>query len=189
MEHQKQEAVITVTGSEHPGVLQRLTEVVLQLGGNVEESRMACLGGQLAMIMSVSLMEAEIDNLTKKLGELEQQGFSIVVKPRAQKGPKLQKRYSFYELSVTGADHEGIIHHYANLLSPLGIHIVELESRVTPSPFTGAPLFSMRATIQVPIETVLRDLQERLAGIAEELSVEVDLKLAEIDVPVLSRSR
>ena len=158
MNSHKQEVAITVIGTEHTSILQSVTEVVLQFGGNVEESRMACLGGQFAMIMLVSLLEGEIDNLTKKLRELERQGFVIILKPGADKVPKRPKQYSVYELSVTGADHEEIIHHYADLLSRLGIPVVELDSRVTASPFTGAPLFSMRAAIQVPGETVLRDL-------------------------------
>ncbi len=45
---------ITASGDDRVGLVERFTSRVLEAGGNIEESRMAVLGGQFSILMLVS---------------------------------------------------------------------------------------------------------------------------------------
>ena len=47
--------VLTLTGPDRIGIVERVTRVLLDRGGNVETSRMARLGGEFAILMLVSM--------------------------------------------------------------------------------------------------------------------------------------
>ena len=46
--------VLSAIGSDRTGIVQDITEVILNCGGNIEESRMTTLGNEFAMLMLVS---------------------------------------------------------------------------------------------------------------------------------------
>ena len=49
--------VLTVTGPDRIGIVERVTGLLFEHGGNVETSRMARLGGEFAILMLVSMPE------------------------------------------------------------------------------------------------------------------------------------
>ncbi len=55
--------VVTVIGNDRPGIVERLSEVVLGAGANWEESRMARLAGKFAGILRISVKAANADAL------------------------------------------------------------------------------------------------------------------------------
>ncbi len=46
--------VLSALGRDRTGIVQDITEVILNCGGNIEESRMTTLGAEFAMLMLVS---------------------------------------------------------------------------------------------------------------------------------------
>jgi glycine cleavage system transcriptional repressor len=46
---------MTASGPDRPGIVSRLSKRVLELGGNVEESRMARLAGDFSILMLVTV--------------------------------------------------------------------------------------------------------------------------------------
>ena len=50
--------VVTVIGNDRPGIVERLSDVVLAAGANWEESRMARLAGKFAGILRISVSAA-----------------------------------------------------------------------------------------------------------------------------------
>jgi len=51
----KRNLVLTLTGPDRIGIVEKVTGLLLERGGNVETSRMARLGGEFAVLMLVSL--------------------------------------------------------------------------------------------------------------------------------------
>ena len=47
-------AVIATIGEDRPGIVNELSQLVHALGLNIEDSRMTVLGGEFAVLMSVS---------------------------------------------------------------------------------------------------------------------------------------
>ena len=60
--------VFTLTGSDRVGIVEEVTGVLLGLGGNVETSRMARLGGEFAMLVLLTLAAEKLGELDGALG-------------------------------------------------------------------------------------------------------------------------
>src|SRR5690349_484048 len=55
--------VLTLTGPDRIGVVETVTRLLLERGGNVETSRMARLGGEFAILMLVSVPSEQLTSI------------------------------------------------------------------------------------------------------------------------------
>lgn len=168
--------VVTVTGADRPGIVHRVTEVLVANGGNLEESRMARLGGEFAAIMLVTVPENRQAGLKDGLDGLTEQALHVTVKSTAPAGAL--EGYVPYEVLLSGADHQGIVHSVADFLAGQGINIESLDTETTNAPETGAVLFSMRALVQAPPAVSYKQLEAKLIEIGDRLGVDIELKPA-----------
>ncbi len=169
--------VVTAVGQDRRGTVEMITDVVVNHSANIEESRMARLGGEFAVIMMLSLADENLESLTQDLNDLNKKGLMII--SRQTDHSRMQKFQGFvpYEISVLGADHEGIVNSVARYLASEQINVEEMDTRVTHAPNTGTPLFSMTARIQAPPTLSLSELRSKLADVGDELDVDIEVKL------------
>ncbi|RUL88193.1 glycine cleavage system protein R [Tautonia sociabilis] len=165
--------VLTLTGPDRIGLVEELTRLLFELGGNVEASRMARLGGEFAVLMLVSVPEEQSAGLDHRLDELFLEGYRITLSATQRPFPGERPDWLPFRIEVEGADDEGIIHRVARHLSQQGISIEEMETETTSAPFGGAPLFNMVARVVVPPELADRPWQEGLAAIGREMNLEI----------------
>jgi glycine cleavage system transcriptional repressor len=172
----KAELLVTSVGEDRPGIVARLTEVFVKHGANLEESRMAILGGEFAAIMLTTLPEEKVPELQNALGKLKDEGITVTTKlTRRLEAPK---GFTQYTLILSGADHEGIVHNVAARLRDKMVNIESLETEVINAPLSGIPLFTMKATLQAPAGLRVEDLRSSLAEIANAESVDIELQSA-----------
>ncbi|MBA2564497.1 MAG: transcriptional regulator [Gemmatimonadetes bacterium] len=169
--------LVTVSGPDRPGIVQQVTEVLVAHGANLEESRMTRLGGEFAAIMRVSLADAPTGALDRGLQGLASGALHVTTRPATSPAPSLEG-HVIYEISLAGADHQGIVHAVADILTGEGINIDRLDTDVTNAPETGSPLFSMEAVVQAPSSLSLRGLEEKLADIAQRFGVDLAVRPA-----------
>ncbi len=167
--------VITLTGPDRPGIVRRITEVLVEHGANVEASRMARLGGEFAAMLLVSVPAPREPELRSALHGLERDDLHLAVKDTTGRGSPFEG-YVAYEVSLSGADHQGIVHSVADFLAGQGINIESLETEVTNAPETGASLFSMEALVQAPPSLTFTELKKRLGEIADRLGVDIEVR-------------
>ena len=79
--------VVTITCSDRPGIVERVTDVVVTHGGNWEESRLAQLGGDFAGIVMVSVPAERADELTTALASLANDEMTVAVKGTSPVAP------------------------------------------------------------------------------------------------------
>jgi glycine cleavage system transcriptional repressor len=142
--------VLTLTGPDRIGIVDEVTGLLLERGGNVETSRMARLGGEFAVLMLVSMPAERFPGLDRDLETLTAQGYKVTTTRAGQTYAEAHPGWLPYRIEVHGADNEGIIHEVAHYLSGLGISIESVESESTPAPTSGSPLFAMTALVVVP---------------------------------------
>src|SRR4051812_38699482 len=70
----KTQLLVTLFGEDKPGIVARVTELFVANGANLEESRMAILGGEFAAIMLVSIEADKVEALKSKLEKLSSEG-------------------------------------------------------------------------------------------------------------------
>ncbi len=174
----KQSLVMTVIGKDHPGLVESLSAIIEEHGGNWEESRMVHLAGQFAGLVHVHVPELRATGLETALGGLD--GLSVVVAraPDEQTSAADALRLApsgtnLLELEVEGQDHPGIVHRVAEAVAAKGINVEELETELSAAPMTGQKMFRARARLRAPKSVSLEDLTEDLEDLAADLMVEV----------------
>ncbi|HEY3318141.1 MAG TPA: ACT domain-containing protein [Coriobacteriia bacterium] len=167
--------VFTLTGPDRVGLVDEVTELLLDLGGNVETSRMMRLGGEFAMLMLVSLPDVELAKLDASLAHLTGAGYKVTAS-RTEERPDEHAGWLPYRIEVMGADHEGIIHRIAHGLSRRGINIESAETETKQAPVSATPLFSMTTLVLVPPELAEPDWRVELEEAAQRANVDVTVK-------------
>ena len=173
----KRNMVITVMCQDQPGLVKQLSEAILGCGGNVEESRMARLGGEFAGLLLVSVDESCMDGLGRALVAMEQEGYHIHTRVTDIDGQRGVEGYIPHEICVNGADHEGIIHSIADYLAEEGANIEEMLTSVINAPVTGTPLFSMKAVVAVPPALSTLGLRTKMESVATDMNLDVEVRL------------
>ena len=159
----KEYFVVTIIGNDRRGLVARITEEIVSQNANIEESHMARLGGEFAVLMLLSISGSKRETLQDGLEKLNNERIKIFVKETDLARLKVFEGFVPYEISVIGADHEGIVHRVAEYMAELRIQVDEMQTHVTKAPVTGTPLFSMQAEVQAPPEISLENIACRLS--------------------------
>jgi len=165
--------VLTLTGKDRVGIVEEVTRLLLELGGNVETSRMARLGGEFAVILLVSLPADKDRGLDRAVESLREKGFQVAASRTEPSYAETRAGWAPYRIEVHGADHEGIIHQLSRSLANRGISIESMETETTRAPLSGAPLFAMIGRIIVPPGLKEPDWIPGLVGSGNDLNVDV----------------
>jgi glycine cleavage system transcriptional repressor len=171
--------VLTLTGSDRIGLVEHVTELILECGGDVQASRMARLGGEFAMLMLIQVPDTNTVQLSGNMEKLVGEGFTVSVTEtdKDQEVAAGRKNWLPYLIKVRGANHEGIIHEIAEHLSKQGINIESIDTDVLPAPMSGTPLFTMEAIVAVPPELPKHTWQDDLEDAADRVNVELEVSL------------
>jgi glycine cleavage system transcriptional repressor len=172
--------VISAIGADRVGIVDDLSGIVAEAGGNIEESKMAVLGGEFAVMMLVAMDATATAALEARSPEMEASlGLHIGIK-RTGEASRL-KGGRPYVVETVSLDGKGIVHAVSAVLRRRGINIEELETRTESAPLTGAPLFRMKAGIVLGSGVSAYDLRREL----EELQMrqDIDVNLAPL-VPI-----
>jgi len=172
------EFAVTAIGRDRPGIVAAVSGVLLALGGNIEDSRMAILRGHFAVMLIVELpaeasrgrLEAELEGVRERLG-LEAVSVSEV--ERLEVGGN----GASHVLTVYGADHPGIVHGVATVLADRGVNVTDLETRVTGG---AEPVYVMVMEVALG-ELAADELSSALREAAEGLEVDVSLRPLEAE--------
>ncbi|NTW29026.1 MAG: transcriptional regulator [Coriobacteriia bacterium] len=169
--------VLTLTGTDRVGIVEEVTRVLLDLGGNVGTSRMARLGGEFAILALVSLPKASLGKLDSAFAHISAQGYKVTVSETAP--AVAYEGWAGYRVVVSGADHEGIVYGIASGLSSSGITIESAETSTVQASVTGTPLFTMVASILVPPSLAETDWMSALEDAAQDANVDVEVSIAD----------
>jgi glycine cleavage system transcriptional repressor len=165
--------VLTAVGPDRPGLVRAISSVVLGAGASVEDSRMAILGGEFALIVLVSGGEAAVGRVERELSGLEAElGLRFLFK---RTKPEAHRAANRHVLHVSGVDRPGIVHAVTDLLAKRTVNVASLASNLTFAPDSGTPLFVLEAELQVPSQVTLAELERELARLAQDENLDVSL--------------
>jgi len=170
--------VITATGRDRPGVVERFTRTLVDHHGNVVASRMARLGGEFAMLMMVSAPADHVQSLRASVERIADDGFDVHSCLTDPAGLAQDAGRSTCSIEVKGADHLGIIHHVAQYLADNDINVESMDTQVVAAPMSGAPLFVMEATISLPPALSVDQMRGPLVAVGDDLGVDVEVTQA-----------
>jgi glycine cleavage system transcriptional repressor len=165
--------VLTLTGADRIGIVEEVTQLLFEHGGNVETSRMARLGGDFAMIMLVSIPPDRLADVEIQLERWVDRGYKVTTTLTDESYAKTHPGWLPYRIEVRGADHEGIIHQIARHLSQGGINIESMDTETVRAPISGSLLFAMTARVVAPPDLREEQWQADLKKAGHLLNVDV----------------
>ncbi len=172
-------AVLTAIGKDRPGLVEAISEYILSCGCNMEDSRMAILGGEFAMLILVNGDKAAVEKLIKNAGEATRKaGLSLQAHLTSSPGEGAKAGTIPYQLEAYSLDHPGIVRRISQFLAERQINIRAMDTRLSHAPHTGQPLFSLHATLDVPVKENVGELRRGLETIGGEENIDIEVKPA-----------
>lgn len=176
MSNERRYKVLTAVGRDRPGLVRRIASAIHESGGSLEDSRMAILGGEFALILLLSGSEGAVAKANEKVRALGAElALHVFLDDTARASPAA---FLPCRLKVSGFDHPGIVAAVTGVLAAQGVNVASLESRVQHAPESGTPMFLLLAELQVPSEPVLSALRSELSAACEEQGLEFLLEKA-----------
>lgn len=166
--------VMTIIGPDRPGIVESISEVVADHGGNWLESRMAHLAGQFAGILRLAVDEDRSASMIAALTALESRGLHVTVTRSTAATPSEDSQRIHLEL--VGHDRAGIVHEITEILATHNVNIEELSTTLGAAPMSGGTMFIATAILHVPQGLALDTLSTALEEIAADLMVDIDLR-------------
>lgn len=167
--------VLTAVGRDHPGLVHSLSALIHEAGANIEDSRMAILGGEFAVILLISGSPEGVER-TKEISVRIEQELDLRCILKETSPPHPPADYLPYRIEVDGADRPGIVEVITSILADREINVASLQSRLTHAPFSATPMFVLEASLQVPSKTVLSELRSALTTACEEENLDFRLE-------------
>jgi glycine cleavage system regulatory protein len=168
---------MTVIGTDHPGLVGRLSAVIAEHGGNWLESRMAHLGGQFAGILRIEIPAEKEPSLLSALRSLEPQGLSVSVQRDVAAAAPVSPNLATVE--VIGHDRPGIVRQISQVLAQRRVNVEELTTGCESAAMSGEMLFRATAKVRIPDSCGLDLLRHELEQIGSDLMVDVAVRPAE----------
>jgi glycine cleavage system transcriptional repressor len=163
--------VLTAIGEDRPGLVEEVSEFVFTRGGSIEDSRMANMHGQFAIVMSIAGTDAVIERIAADLDELgAHTGVHARLTPTADDAAA--PRRLPYRLTGRALDQAGLVHQIAAVLRALDVNIESMETTLEAAPVTGAPVFAMDLVIAVPSDTPITTLRDELGRACDALNID-----------------
>jgi glycine cleavage system transcriptional repressor len=155
--------------------VEDVSEFVFVRGGNIEDSRMANLNGQFAMIMLIGGAQDAIERISAELADLRSSAGLYVQLTPAIHTPTTDRHWLPYRLTGRALDQSGLVHKITDLLRSFEISIETMNTTLEAAPMTGAPVFSLDMILAVPSDTSLIDLRSEVARVCDALNIDWSL--------------
>ena len=165
--------VVTVMGTDRPGIVSALADRAQRFGANWSASHMAKLAGEFAGMVQIQVAPETAEALTTALQGLESAGLRVVVaRSDASAVPAGMRRH---QLNLVGSDRVGIVSQLTRVLAERGISIELLHTEVLNEGAAAGPQFQVRSQVLVPQTVDLAALRAELGALASTMLLDVSL--------------
>jgi glycine cleavage system transcriptional repressor len=168
--------IVSGVGDDKPGMVAALTEVLMELGGNIEETTMARLAEQFAMIVVVSLPDADlIPELKTRIETLhETSGLLLQLKPLTRVHQAQPDPDGRYFITVSGEDRTGITYQVSRALSQASVNITDLNAHAIEG--ENGPIYLMMIEVDPPQNMSEATLHQLMEPVRQTLGMEIQIR-------------
>ena len=160
--------IISALGPDRPGIVSKLSEVIMNSNSNISESRMIKLGGDFTMMILASVTEKNINSLIRNLNEITE--LTIEIHETNLGDDKVERAEASIVLS--GTDNEGLVYSLTEKLAEHNINIIEMNTGIVNAPMSGSTLFLLNALVSYD-KNQLENLKKELIKLSNELDVDI----------------
>ena len=160
--------ILTVIGSDRPGLTEALAAAVLAASGNWLESRLSRLGGKYVGSVLVELPADALEALRDAVRHIDAAGLKVEIVSAGDAEPVGTP----LDLSLVAQDRPGIVRELSAALARLGVNIEDLETGTQDSAQSGNRLFKAEAHLRVPPGIGRAEVQAAIEAISWEIMVD-----------------
>lgn len=164
--------IITISGPDRAGLVERLAEEVAANGGNWEHSRMTHLGDRFVGLLQVRVAgdrQQDLESAIRSIPDLD------VLIAHAESETADAPSEEVFELEVTGSDHPGIVRDIFRALAQAGANVESLRTETSNAAETGGLLFTAKARLSGGSGLDMDSVQASLEAIAQDILVDIQL--------------
>ncbi len=173
--------LLSISGHDQPGIVRDVSEALLDVNANIEDSSMTALRGRFTMMLIVSLPEdSKLGELKAALADLEQRtGLNVQAQPVTDAEARHAPPEPNHVVTVSGADKPGIVHAVTDCLAGLDISVVDLSTRLGER--EGAnPVYIM--ALEVAVGDQVAAMRQQLVEVADRLHVDIEIHPMESEI-------
>ena len=167
--------ILTVIGSDRPGLTQALAGAVHAAGGNWLESHLSRLGGKYVGSVLVELEEGKAAALEREIRSVDATGLQVAIVFAGTEPPTAAKGLW---IELVGQDRPGIVKEVTSVLAGLDVNIEAFSSGTENSAWSGEQLFRAKAQITIPEGTSADAVRDALEAISGEIMVDFTISPA-----------
>lgn len=164
-----QTVILTVVGSDRPGLTRAIADAVYAADGNWLESHLSRLGGKYVGSVLVELPEDRLDELGRAARAIDAIGIKVDIIASADDA---QRGGQPLAVEIVGQDRPGIVRTVTTVLAELDVNIEDFTTAIEGSAWSGAPLFRAKARLLIPAGLSTATVRDALEGISGEIMVD-----------------
>ncbi|MEM7394691.1 MAG: ACT domain-containing protein [Verrucomicrobiota bacterium] len=164
--------IVSAVGKDRPGLVNRITHVIHEQGGNIELQRSTWMAAEFALLLLYSNPEDHAGQLDA-LKALN--GPNLYVNARSVLGGETERNDSArgVQLTASGADQPGIVDAVTLLLFREQINIESMDYDTESAPMSGDELFRLKARLTLPEGADLKTLRSQLRELEDEYNFDI----------------
>lgn len=163
--------VLTALGEKNFPLTTQFTQAIRDAGCNIEDSRITSLGNEFSIVMMLSGNWDAIAKIEGTLPKLQDQlGLTITAKRTELAGN--QNNQMPYAIDVVAFDRTGIVHDIAKFLTENNISIQNMETNTYKAVNTGAAMFSMHMTVNIPADISIASIRGDFIEFCDQLNLD-----------------
>src|ERR1700741_3141912 len=122
---------VSAVGVDRPGIVAAVTGVLVERGGNLEDTSMSILRGHFAMMLLVAGPDGvSANHLESALTDTAKDLDLVLAVREIDDAVPVSLQGEGWTVSVYGSDRPGIVHRVTQLLAEVGANVVDLTTRV-----------------------------------------------------------
>ena len=173
---------LSAIGRDRPGIVAGVSGALLQHGANIEDSRMAILGGHFTMMLIVSTPpDADVGALGRELDETRRRlGLGALTLEEVPDEHGLTRPEASHIVTVYGADHPGIVHSVARALAEMGVNVIDVATHLVEEEGQQS-LYAMMMEVDLPGDVAPDRLEAALREVAEREQLDLSVRAVEAE--------
>lgn len=170
----KEYTILFLVGKDRPGIVDHISTFLFERGANIEESRMATMGGRFSIMTLFSCASEQVETIKGDLDNLGKLGFEVSLHEAEDPGAIPKQAVLPLRIEVTSMDHPGIVQSVVSVLHKHNVNIQSLDTHVTSAPLSGAPLFNLTLEAAVPAGEPIARLKEELLQLSAKMNLDLN---------------
>ena len=167
--------ILSAVGKDRPGLVNKITHAINQLGGNIELQRSSRMASEFAMLVLFSTGENRPD-LFDRIRELNSDSLHVNVRSAISGTSEKLEAAHYLHLTASGADQPGIVDAVTMVLFKESINIESMDYDTESAPMSGEHLFRLKARLMLPDDLDIGLLRSRLRELEEEYNFDILLE-------------